>query len=946
MPDLRRAVAALALSCALAAPGAAHELPAGAVPAPPAEEPLIRAPRQLTFAGQRSGEGYFSPDGRWMVFQSERDAANPFYGIYSLDLGTGATKLLSPGVGKTTCAWVHPSGKRVLFASTHEDPGVAQKQKAELEFRASGQQRRYSWDYDEFYDLYDLDLATGKMTPLAPARGYDAEGAWSPDGRKVAFASNRAAYTTEVDKTRLEQDPAWFMDLYLWEDGTLRQLTDAPGYDGGAFFSADGSRICWRRFSADGATAEVYTMKADGTDQRQVTRLGAMSWAPYFHPSGDYLIFATNKHGFGNFELYIVDARGEKEPVRVTNTEGFDGLPVFTPDGRGLSWTTTRGGKSQIWKAGWNDAQARELLGLPQVARPADLPTPQVAEAALRRDVSELASDANEGRMTGSPGARRAAEYVAKEFEQAGLEPAGDDGTWFQKFEFVAGVSPGPGNRLTVGSQDYRQGQDWRPLAFSSSSTVEPTGVVFAGYGIVAPASNGQQEYDSYVHLDVKDKWVVVFRYLPEDVTPETRQHLSRYAGLRYKATQARNRGAKGLIVVSGPRSGAKDQLVPLTVDATIAGSSMPMISVTDAVGEIIVGRPLKPLQEKLDTGEPTMGFPVPDLKVAATLDIQQEKRVGENVLGRLPGRGPRAGAVVLGAHLDHLGRGLGGDSLAREGERGAIHNGADDNASGVAALLELARRLAEDPPARDVVFAAWEGEEIGILGSSHYAKGLAKGDVIAYLNMDMVGRLDKKVVVQGLASSPDWAAVVETANAPLDLPIGTSEDAYLPTDSTAFYLQKVPFLSFFTGAHSEYHTPRDKADTLNYEGLARITNLVERAVRLTADSSKAPAYAAVEKPQQMSERAGLRAYLGTIPDYAQGDVKGLRLSGAAKGGPAEKAGVQPGDVVVELAGRKVENIYDYTYALEALKAGEKTTMVVQRAGGLVRLEIVPEARR
>ncbi|MCA9036512.1 MAG: PD40 domain-containing protein, partial [Planctomycetaceae bacterium] len=291
------------------------------------ETQLLSGARQLTFDGRRAGEGYFSADGRQLVFQSEREPGNPFYQIYLMDMETGATERVSPGTGKTTCAWVHPNGKRVLFASTHEDPDALNEQKQELEFRESGKERRYSWDYDEFYEIYEYDLDTKQYIKLTEARGYDAEGSWSPDGSLIAFASNRSAWEDELSEEQQKlfaQDPAWANEIYIMSsDGTdLKRLTSSPGYDGGPFFSPDGKRICWRRFAENGATAEIMTMNIDGTDQRRLTNIKAMSWAPYYHPSGRYLIFTTNKHGFANFELYLVDADGAHEPVRVTYTAG------------------------------------------------------------------------------------------------------------------------------------------------------------------------------------------------------------------------------------------------------------------------------------------------------------------------------------------------------------------------------------------------------------------------------------------------------------------------------------------------------------------------------------------------------------------------------------------------------------------------------------------------
>ena len=263
-----------------------------AEPSAQAEGALLANARQLTYEGKRAGEGYFGTDGRRMIFQSEREPGNPFYQIYLLDLETGDVERVSPGIGKTTCAWLHPDGKKVLYASTHQDPEAAAKMRAELDFRAAGKTRRYAWDYDEHFDIYAQDLASGQRVNLTDTPGYDAEGAYSPDGRQIVFASNRRAYGGEMtaeEAAVFEHDKSFMMDLYLMNaDGShVRRLTDAPGYDGGPFFSADGSQITWRRFSRDGATAEIYVMDLATGAQRQVTRLGMMSWAPYFHPGGD-----------------------------------------------------------------------------------------------------------------------------------------------------------------------------------------------------------------------------------------------------------------------------------------------------------------------------------------------------------------------------------------------------------------------------------------------------------------------------------------------------------------------------------------------------------------------------------------------------------------------------------------------------------------------------------
>lgn len=340
------------------------------------EKDFLTRVRRLTIEGRRAGEGYFSPDGKHLVFQSEREEGNPFYQIYELDLETGETKRISPGMGKTTCAFFQGSTGNILFASTHEDPRSLELQKEELDRRASGRERRYSFDYDPEMELYLYHADSGELTRLTHARGYDAEGSFSPDGQWIVFSSMREAYTRELtpeEKKILETNPAYFSDLYIMKaDGTgLKRLTNVPGYDGGPFFYGDGSRIIWRRFDAEGLIADIWTMNRDGSDARQITDFHSMSWAPYVHPSGKYLFFASNKLGFTNFEIYIVDIEGKKEPVRVTYTDGFDALPVPSPDGKELAWTSNRSGGpgGQIFMARWNHEKALEALEASPPAR-------------------------------------------------------------------------------------------------------------------------------------------------------------------------------------------------------------------------------------------------------------------------------------------------------------------------------------------------------------------------------------------------------------------------------------------------------------------------------------------------------------------------------------------------------------------------------------------------
>lgn len=759
--------------------------------------------RQLTFDGRRAGEGYYNHDGTKIVFQSERDPANPFYQIFLMDLETGDLERISPGQGKTTCAWVHPDDRHVLYASTHLDERSVEHQKEELELRASGKARRYEWDYDENFDLFAHDRETGKDRRLTYARGYDAEGSYSPDGKWICFASNRSAYLepmSEEDRKRFELDKALFMEIYMMRaDGSdVRRLTFSRGYDGGPFFSADGKKVCWRRFSEDGLTAEIYTMNVDGSDQRRLTHIKAMSWAPYFHPSGEYLIFTTNRHGFANFELYLVDAAGEKEPVRVTNVEGFDGLPTFTPDGKTIAWTSNRGAdkQSQIYVARWDhaaalaavraapkrsDAPAAAHADEPSMPKVSEKTGPEVAAGDLAKHVVFLASKELDGRLTGTEGERLATAYAADVLKALHIPPGGDDGGYFQNFR---------ANRLTM---------DGENLAIT-----------------------------------------------------------------------------------------------------------------------------------------------------------------GRNVIGVLPageeGRGKPP--VIIGAHIDHLGHEGGRYSNARGEDKLLPHLGADDNASGVAGVLEIAEYFAHQMKSgrlklkRDVIFALWSGEELGLFGSKHFARQMMEkagtenlsGQVAAYLNMDMIGRFNQKVIISGVGSSSIWEREIERRNAPVGLALAIVQDCNLPTDTTPFFLNGVPILNAFTGAHEDYHRPTDTVEKLDFAEMEKITQFMGLMLRSLAVNADEPDFIMHEESKPKTT-GGARPYLGTIPDYAGADVPGVPLDGVAKGGPAWTAGVRGGDIIVGIGGDAIADIYEYTAALEKLKVGVKTTITVLRGSERKTFDLVPGSR-
>jgi hypothetical protein len=522
----------------------------------------------------------------------------------------------------------------------------------------------------------------------------------------------------------------------------------------------------------------------------------------------------------------------------------------------------------------------------------------------------------------------------------------------------------GDENELRMQTEDgytsFEPGTSWRPLAFSQTGPVSPAGVVFAGYGIRAPADGDIAEYDSFTSLNVADKWVLVFRFMPEDIPPETRQHFSTHSSLRYKAMTLRDLGARGMLVVSGPNSGVRRQLVPMQFDTALGTTSLAAVSITDEAARAILaasGRELEELQTELDGGEQIAGFEIPGAVIGGTIEIETETRTGRNVLARLRAADPQGPPLVFGAHADHLGVGRSGSSLARDSESEGIHYGADDNASGVAGTLEIAQYLKSLQVdgrldlKRDVLFALWSAEELGLLGAEHFVRSFnetdsIRSDVSVYLNMDMIGRLGEHVLIQGVGSSSAWPAQIERRNVPVGLPIVMQEDPYLPTDVRAFYMKGVPILNAFTGSHEDYHTPRDTPDKLDYEGAQQISQFMALIARGLATDAATPDYAEYSRPENLEVRANMRAYLGTIPDYIEASIPGVALSGVTAGAPAAVAGLAEGDVIVELAGRTIENIYDYTYAIEALKIGAAVSIVVVRDGARVEMEITPQSRQ
>ncbi|MCS7086618.1 MAG: M28 family peptidase, partial [Bacteroidia bacterium] len=474
-----------------------------------------------------------------------------------------------------------------------------------------------------------------------------------------------------------------------------------------------------------------------------------------------------------------------------------------------------------------------------------------------------LASDELGGRMTGSEGEKAAAEYAARRFQSLGLRPVDDD--YFMPFEFASDVALVVGanalSTTTAGkSVVFELQKDFLPMAFGEDANIAVP-VVFAGYGLKIPQDDGMPERDDYAGLDVKDKAVVVFAGVPQDASPERLRRYNRYADLRYKALIAREKGAKALVVVDEARP---DKPIALKYDRTAGSSGIAAVSVRASVLDALLkssGKNFERLKQEWSDDNPhRAGFEIKDATLKLQTALRRQTTTGRNVVALLaPAEANEY--VVVGAHYDHLGRGETA-SRAEAQERTAVHNGADDNASGSAVVLELAEYFADlyrkNPKdfKKGIVFALWSGEELGLIGSTAYCEK-PPVTAVACLNFDMVGRLrNNELILQGTGSSNAWKPMIEKRNVAAGFDVKIQDDPYLPTDATSFYLKQIPVLSFFTGLHEQYHRPDDDADLLNYAGMERIAKFSAALLKDLVFSTQKPDYVKVSGSAPSMRRA------------------------------------------------------------------------------------------
>jgi len=578
---------------------------------------------------------------------------------------------------------------------------------------------------------------------------------------------------------------------------------------------------------------------------------------------------------------------------------------------------------------------------------------------AYLQHVKYLAGDELGGRGNGTPELDKAAEYIASKFRAGGLLPGAGDGTHFQAFALNTGSELGPGNKLTFringqASQAVVR-EDFIPIGMGDKMVLEGE-VVFAGYGITAQ----EYGYDDYKGVDLTDKIALVLAHEPGEndrSSPFDGAAMTMHGEDNTKAINAKYRQARAILIAQDPANhpDADQDLANPAWGTQVDELGIAAFRISRRLAQKLVGahgHDFLGLQKQIDDKMAPRSFPLPGVRVRIDLDVKQVRREVRNVVAMLPGTDAHVKdeAVVLGAHYDHLGRG--GRSSMEPSLIGQIHNGADDNASGTAGLLELAAALARDPAPRkrSYVFIAFAGEELGLNGSSHWTghSGRPLDKIVAMINMDMIGRMgNDQVLIGGLGTSPLFPKLVGSAAAAVGLTVKSSPSGYGSSDHQSFYLKDIPVLFFFSGLHADYHRPSDDWDKINAEGATKILDMVYSIATELNGLGTRPQFTKVNEPTQppVGGGSGYGAYFGSVPDMTD-EVSGVRFSDVRPNSPAAKAGLQGQDVLVRFAGKEIKNLQDFTYMLRTHKPGETVEIVVLRDGKPLTVQVTLESRR
>ncbi len=574
-------------------------------------------------------------------------------------------------------------------------------------------------------------------------------------------------------------------------------------------------------------------------------------------------------------------------------------------------------------------------------------------------DVKFLASPNMKGRGTGSPELEKAAAFIAGKFRSFGLQPI-DGKSYYQAFAVTTNAKLGPANTFAYQAGGMRVKltfpDDFTPFNFSAREKMSGP-VVFAGYGITAPEYN----YDDYKGLDVTGKIVLILRHEPQEFDDKSifaGKVYTQHAQFWSKASNAKMHGARGVIVMNdrAAHPGEADELEKFAEVAGPGDAGIPFAQIRYEIAERwfgVAGKNPEDIQKGIDQDLQPRSFAFPDsLQVDANLDVQRVVKTVHNVAGYLPGTTDEY--VVIGAHYDHLG--LGEQFSLAPSLAGTVHPGADDNASGTAGVIELARWFSTQPKQkRGILFLAFAGEELGLLGSSFYVNHPAfpLDKDVTMINMDMIGRVrDGKLFIGGVGTGTTLRKFLEEAAPKYGLHIDYSEAGYGSSDHTSFTTKQVPVLFFFSGLHSDYHKPSDTWDKIDAPDAAKVLQLVAEVGEDLREASDRPVFVRVKEPEHAGDVAGSASGhsgygpdFGSIPDFGEG-VKGVKFADIREGSPAARAGLKPGDVLVEFDGKPIQNLYDFTYALRAKKPGDEVMVRVMRAGEAVDAKVLLTKRK
>ncbi|MBS1492451.1 MAG: M20/M25/M40 family metallo-hydrolase [Bacteroidetes bacterium] len=586
---------------------------------------------------------------------------------------------------------------------------------------------------------------------------------------------------------------------------------------------------------------------------------------------------------------------------------------------------------------------------------PRDGTNPEISKDDIIKHIKYLASDELEGRFPGTNGDKLAEKYILKEFESYGIKPAGEKG-YLEPFEMVTELKLGEKNYFNTtmngATTRYQEGHEYVPYGFSESKVASGE-LVFVGYGITAT----ELGYDDYKDkdgnvIDVKGKIVVMMRYTPPSSDPHNNP-FAKYEQTRFKILPAREGGAAGMILISGYDGDPDDKLAKLRFDNSLSGAGIPVINAKRSIIEGIMqanGINLKDVEKGINESGKPNSFVLKGANAEFLTDVIQEKITTNNIIGKIEGSDPvlKNEVVLIGAHKDHLGYGAQYGSLY-EGNDRLIHSGADDNASGTSAVLELAQKFASNKELtkRTMVFMFFNGEEAGLLGSAYFTKSKLFTDmnVTAMINLDMVGRLsDNKLNIGGTGTSSLWSNLIDSVNKTYNFNLNKTPDGFGPSDHASFYSQNIPVLFFFTGNHPDYHKPSDKWDKINSDGEEQITKMTYTIALTMANYPSKIDFIKVVNSNEGKTMGGIKVYIGTIPDYSS-QAEGMEITGVKAGSPAEKGGLQAKDVIIKFGKHDIKNVYDYTYALAEYKPNEEVEIVVKRNGETVTLKVVCGSR-